>query len=152
MSKRLFVFFLFLTLTACSKNGMVGEEPPKAMIQVGKETYETKLGSYCWSSNNQGKCVDTAGPVELLKGKNPIAIKPGKAVTFKVNYSPKPEEFDVIQFINNKDTIIPFDNGRFTAPTQKGIYYYSVLARWLDKKDKNISKGDASYVFALEVK
>jgi len=131
---------------------MAGTDPPDVMIQIGKETYETKLGSYCWSSNNHGKCVDIAGPVELLKGKNPIEIKPGKAVTFKMNYSPKPDEFDVMQIINNKETKIPFDKGSFTAPTQKGIYYYSVSVWWMDKKDKNISKGDASYVFALEVK
>jgi hypothetical protein len=154
MSKLLAASLLFLlfNLMGCSNNGMVGDKPPKAMIQIGKQTFETKLGTYCWNSNGQGKCVDTAGPVELLKGKKPIEVRPGEIVTFKMNYNPKPNEFHLIQMNKNKEMDVVLEKGHFTAPTHKGVYYYSYGVWWKDKKDEHVSKGDAFYAFAIEVK
>jgi hypothetical protein len=131
---------------------MDGDKPPKSMIQIGKQTYETKLGTYCWSSNGQGECVDMVGPVELLKGKKPIEVKPGEVVTFVMNYNPKPNETHLSQMNNNNDIEIVVEKNRFAAPVNKGIYYYSFGVWWMDKKEKHVSHGDASYVFALEVK
>ncbi|MGE8206793.1 hypothetical protein ACQKP0_19975 [Heyndrickxia sp. NPDC080065] len=157
MNKRLFtlVVLLILTLIGCSNKEVNDEidkeKPPKAFIKIGAKTYETKLGTYCWHFGNKGVCVDTAGPVELLKDKQPIKVKRGEEITFIMNYEPKPNKFHVIQINNNNETEIKVENNRFTAPTQKGVFYYSYGVWWMDKKKANVSNGSAFYAFALEV-
>lgn len=47
---------------------------------------------------------------------------------------------------------IEVNDQKFTAPDEKGIYYYSYGVWWMDEKEENVSNGDASYVFVLEVK
>lgn len=61
---------MLFILMGCSLNGMTGSQPPKARIEVGEKSYQTKLGTYCWKRT----CVDTAGSVELLKGKTPVKV------------------------------------------------------------------------------
>ena len=147
------ILFTVFILTGCSSNdGMKGDKPPQVMIQIGEQTYETKLGTYCWNAKGKGECVDKVGPVELLKGEKPIEVRPGEDVTFLMNYNPKPNEIDVTQINNNKETKVVVAKNRFIVPTNKGIYYYSYGVWWMDKKEKHVSNGDASYVFALEVK
>jgi hypothetical protein len=123
MNKRLVLLLLIilLTLFGCSNNSIVGKKPPKTLIKIGNETYETTLGSYCWKE----RCVDTAGPVELLEGKKPIKVKPGEDVTIVMDYEPKPNKFHFTQIHENRETEVVLEDNRFAAPTEKGIYYYS---------------------------
>ncbi|PGY06824.1 hypothetical protein [Bacillus sp. AFS031507] len=146
-----FVVFIGLNLMGCSNSGMLGDKPPKASIKIGNKMYKTTLGSYCWDIRGRGACVDTAGPKVLLEGEKPIKIKPGEKITFVMNYKPNPNEFHVIQMTENKEIEVEVENNRFTAPTQQGIYYYSYSVWWMDKKEVNVSHGDASYAFVLEV-
>jgi len=44
-------------------------EPPKTFIEIDNKRFETTLGTYCWQGPGESKCVDTAGPVELLECK-----------------------------------------------------------------------------------
>jgi uncharacterized lipoprotein NlpE involved in copper resistance len=141
------LLFILLTLMGCSNNRMAGEKPPKVLIEIGNETYGTTLGSYCWRNT----CVDTAGPVELLEGKTPMKVKPGEDVTFVMDYEPKPNEFHIVQMIENGETEVVVKDNHFVAPTEKGIYYYSYGVWWMDEKEANLSHGDAFYAFALEV-
>ncbi len=86
------IFFLVgITLSGCtsSNNGMDGAKPPEAVIEIGNKSYDTTLGTYCWKGNSQGVCVDTAGPVEILKGKEPITVNPGEIINFVINDEPK---------------------------------------------------------------
>jgi uncharacterized lipoprotein NlpE involved in copper resistance len=149
MHKRLFLLLLIilLTLMGCSSNRIVGEKPPKTLIKIGNETYETTLGSYCW----KGRCVDTAGPVELLEGKKPIKVRPGEDVTFVMEYEPKPNKFHIVQLKENRETEVVVEDNRFVAPIEKGTYYYSYGVWWMDENEANLSHGDAFYAFALEV-
>lgn len=144
------LFLVGLTLIGCSSssNGMEGEKPPKAEIEVGNNSYETILGTYCW----QAECVDTVGPEELLKGKEPIKIKPGEKITFVMNYEPKPNEFHVLQIGESEEVEVNVKDNSFTAPLQKGVYYYSYGVWWMDAKVENVSHGDAFYNFVIEVK
>ena len=80
MKKCLFILLVLIsiTITGCSKDELSGEKPPEVNINIRNESYETKQGSYCW---NDG-CVDTAGPVELLKGKVPIKVNQERKYLF----------------------------------------------------------------------
>jgi hypothetical protein len=158
MNKWLLFFIVLITImnAGCSKgessiNGMTGSNPPIAKIKIGKETFSTKLGSYCWIVGSKSTCVDTAGPVELLKNEKPIRVKAGEEVTFEMDYEPKPNEVHVTQVNENKETDVLVEDNHFTAPMEKGIYYYSYGVWWMDKKEANVSNGDAFYAFVLEV-
>lgn len=40
---------------------------------------------------------------------------------------------------------------KFSAPKEKGIYYYAYSAWWMDENRQSISNGDAYYAFVLKV-
>ncbi len=152
-----FIILIAATITGCSKDEgstseMTGSKPPTAMIKIGEETFSTKLGSYCWTVRNKSTCVDKAGPVELLKNEKPIQVNAAEEVTFEMDYEPKPNEFHVIQINEGKETEVIVNDHHFTTPTNKGIYFYSYAVWWMDEKEVHVSNGDASYVFALEVR
>ena len=151
-----FIVLIGITIAGCSKsesstNKLTGSKPPIAMIKIGKEVFPTKLGSYCWKGLRESTCADTAGPVELLENVNPIQVQPGSEITFEMDYEPKPNKVHVIQINENKETDVLVEDSHFTAPLEKGIYYYSYSVWWMDKKEVNVSNGDAFYAFVLEV-
>ncbi|WP_164669668.1 hypothetical protein [Virgibacillus doumboii] len=131
------------------ENGdLPGDSPPNAYIKMDNKKYDTKLGSYCWKTG----CVDKVGPVELLKDQEPIQVQAGESITFGMEYTPKPNEVHLSQVSNDKETDVELKGNQFTAPDEKGIYYYDYGVWWMDEEKENLSHGDASYVFVLEVK
>ena len=149
MKKSFFIvaFLIGFILMGCSNGELSGEKPPNTLIGIGNDTYETVLGTYCWKN----ACADTAGPIELLEGKEPVKVKPGEIISIVMDYEPQPNEFHIEQISGNVETEIVVTNNRFTAPTQNGIYYYSYGVWWMDEKEENLSNGDAFYAFVLEV-
>lgn len=155
------IWFLVMVLALMSAIGcsnpqstskeLGGEQPPKAKIQIGERMYETKLGTYCWTSKNQGRCVDTSGPVELLKGENPVSVQPGEVVKFVMDFEPKPNKYHVEQINDGKHSEVVVKENSFHAPTQSGTYYYSYGVWWMDEHLENQSNGDAFYCFVLKV-
>ncbi len=143
----LLVIFTGLLLIGCAKVELSGGKPPKTILEIGKETYETVLGSYCWKNT----CVDTTGPIELLEGKAPVKVKTGETIGFKMDYNPKPNECYLVQVQEDEETEIIVQEDEFIAPSEKGIYYYAYSVWWMDEKEENVSHGDAFYAFVLEV-
>lgn len=145
-----------LNLIGCSNNDLnnklSGEKPPKTLIEIENETYETELGSYCWGEFQKDICVDKDGPVELLKGKVPIKVKPGEKISFLMNYEPQPNKINVIQIKEKKESNVVVKDNQIKAPVEKGVYYYSYGVWWMNEKELNVSHGDALYAFVLEVK
>ncbi|KKK38238.1 hypothetical protein WQ57_09845 [Mesobacillus campisalis] len=141
-------------MTGCTNIGLTQEEPkpPKAFIEITNETSETVLGTYCWSYNGMSECADAPGPIELLEGRDPIEVNPGEKITFVMEYEPKPNKIHLLQISNNEESEVKLSNNHFLAPSQKGVYYYSYGAWWMDEKEENVSNGDAHYAFAIEVK
>jgi hypothetical protein len=150
MNKCLLILFVLISFTmiGCSNLGMVEEKPPEVYLKIGDERFETKLGTYCW----KGTCADTVGPVELLKGKEPIKVNPGEKIAFLMEYEPKPNEFHLTQISDSNEEEILISENSFSAPTQSGIYYYAYGVWWMGEKEENLSHGDAFYAFVLEVK
>lgn len=158
------VLFIALLLGACSASNdksadtiLSGDKPPNVVVKIDGEKYETVLGSYCWEISSTGnkktaECVDTSGPVDLLKDKEPIQIKAGEEVTLNMDYTPKPNEMHLSQMKSDGEMEIEVNDNQFTAPDEKGIYFYSYGVWWMDEEDKDLSHGDAFYAFSLEAK
>lgn len=149
MYKRLFLFAILigLSLMGCSNERLSGGKPPKVFLEIDHEMFEATLGTYCWN----GTCIDTAGPIELLEGKKPIIVKSGETVKLVMDFEPKPNEIHVVEMSENEETEVEVKDNQITAPKEKGIYYYSYGAWWMDEKEENVSNGDAFYAFVLEV-
>jgi len=110
------------------------------------------LGSYCWDiSKGKSECVDTAGPVELLKDEKPIQIKAGEQIKLNMDYTPKPNKIHLSQIDNDDEKEIEINDNQFTAPDEKGTYFYSYGVWWMDEEDEDLSNGDAFYAFVIEV-
>jgi len=129
--------------------GLPGTQPPDAFIEIGEARYETKLGTYCWSGEKAGRCVDTLGPVELLKDKEPVQLEPGQIIRFVIEGEPKPNKVDLVQIHDHKHSTIKVTDFQFSAPQEKGVYYYSFGVWWM--ADNQVSLGDAFYNFVIEV-
>ncbi|KIL42713.1 hypothetical protein [Jeotgalibacillus soli] len=124
MKKCLFILLVLISFTimVCSKEELSGKNPPEVNLNIGNENYETKLGTYCWKD----KCVDTVGgPVELLKGKVPIKVNPGEKISLLMEYEPKPNESHLMQVSESNENEVLMEENSFSAPSQKGVYYYS---------------------------
>lgn len=156
--------FLLLIMVGCSdekfgtqfEDGfgaqLPGDRPPEVKIEVNNRTYETVLGTYCWSSENLGLCVDTAGPKELTKGKALIQAEPGEEINVVMNYQPQPSKIHLSEESEAGEMIeVEVADNHFFAPEEPRIYYYYYGVWWMDQKEKNVSLGDAFYAFALEV-
>lgn len=150
MKKYLFVLLVLISFTimGCSKEELSGDKPPQVNINIENKNYKTELGTYCW----QDGCVDTVGPVELLKGKVPIKVNPGEKISLLMEYEPKPNEYQLMQVSESNENEVLIEKNSFSAPSQKGVYYYSYSVWWMDDKEENLSHGDAFYAFLLEVK
>lgn len=152
VSALLLVFILSGCGDTSTDNGLSGDTPPNVNVEIDGESYETVLGTYCWDiSKGESECIDTAGPQELLKDKDPIQIKAGEEIKLNMDYTPKPNKIHLSQIENDDETEIEIDDNHFTAPNEKGTYYYSYGVWWMDEEDEDLSHGDAFYAFALEV-
>lgn len=138
--------------TSTENNSLSGDTPPNVSIEIDSESYETILGSYCWDiSKGESECVDTAGPVDLLKDEEPIQIKAGEQIKLNMDYKPKPNKMHLSQLENDDEVEIEINDNQFTAPDEKGTYFYSYGVWWMDEEDKDLSHGDAFYAFVIEV-
>ncbi|MGN4126051.1 hypothetical protein ACMGD3_13730 [Lysinibacillus sphaericus] len=69
-----------------------------------------------------------------------------------MDYEPQSREIHLSEYSENKILVdIAVKDNHFTAPIQKGIYYYSYGVWWMKEKVENVSNGDAFYAFVLEV-
>lgn len=135
-----------LIFSSCN-NELPGNKPPEVFVKVNGKRYDAVLGTYCWKK----KCVDTLGPIELWKGNEPIQVNVGEEITVDMDYTPKPNVVYFSQFIDD-DSEIKINPDQFSAPKEKGRYYYVYSVWWGDEKRENYSLGDAYYVFEIEVK
>lgn len=87
----------------------------------------------------------------MFKGITPTAVISEADILVSFAYKPEPNELSIQQFGDDKTIQIPLKNGSFSAPKEKGIYYYGISAFWTTD-DGKYSKGDTSSVFVIEVK
>lgn len=134
--------FAALLLAGCAT--VSEDELPQAYIVVGEQTYETQIGTYCWDE----VCVDKVRPDEQLQDAKPIVVQAGEWLDVQLQATERPTDVDMSLVHGNDVQSVPLQNGRIAAPTEHGVYFYSYTASWIEG---DISYGDVSYVFSIEV-
>lgn len=87
----------------------------------------------------------------MMEGKSPAVVPPEARIDISFHHKPQPSEIRIEQFTDDGAAAIPFTEGSITAPGAKGVYYYGISAYWRSS-DGKYSNGDASSVFAIEVR
>ena len=118
-------------------------EPPDVRVTSDGESIAVQRGSYCWRGTFSGRCVDTAGPPELVQGMEPVPVEPGAPVEFR--FGREPSEVAVHLWPEGEPEEVPLTGARsFTAPLEPGTYVYSIFGRW-------DGRGDVTYAFTIRV-
>lgn len=130
---------------------VLAESAPKAQVIVANKSYPVYMGSYCWRGlESQSKCVNSLGAVKLARSKKVISVNSGERVKLNIVSHLKPNETSLYLVNGNKEKNIILKKNVFTAPLEKGTYYYTYGAWWAPD-NKIISYGNIFYIFALTV-
>lgn len=146
-SNRLFVVIGLIILIIAYRYVIMSQEVveiPTVQVVTQTEVIPSVAGSYCWHSAGEGKCVDTAAPHEMIESKQLpyVTVAPNETIEFQ--YSQKPTSISVQQWIEDFNYEEISTSARFTAPSEKGTYIISSIARF--------SNGDRTDSIAIEVK
>ncbi len=76
--------------------------PPEARLLAGQNDQVGGIGSYCWSGNSLGRCVDSVG---VSVPKDVITVSDGENVTFVLGFEPE----------NASLTVLPHSSGTIVA-------------------------------------
>ena len=139
-------------MTACSKpisstdltNSFdnVKDQMPKMNVVVDGGIYESATGTYCWSIKNATSCTDSSGnPFNYVDTAPPIVVKPGEAI--ELSFTDTPDSFTINLEENDKGQS-PNNKNPFGAPSEEGMYGYSVYTGW--------GNDDIAFDFVRDVK
>ncbi|HEY4623563.1 MAG TPA: cAMP-binding protein [Solibacillus sp.] len=146
-SNRLFVVIGLIILIIAGRYVIMSQEVvemPTVQVVTQTEVIPSVAGSYCWHSAGEGKCIDTAAPHEMIESKQLpyVTVAPNETIEFQ--YSQKPTSISVQKWIEDFNYEEISTSARFTAPSEKGTYIISSMARF--------SNGDRTDSIAIEVK
>ncbi|RIX49994.1 hypothetical protein D3P08_22265 [Paenibacillus nanensis] len=133
-------------LSACQAESEMPPEPPIPAVEVNGEKIHVLQSSYCWTSS----CADYAAPEERLRDEPKAVVPAEAAIQFSFD-GKQPDEVTATSFHNGKRSQAAVSGHAFSAPSEEGVYYYSLSAVWWADKENRITNGSSSYVFALEV-
>ncbi|MEK5185545.1 cAMP-binding protein [Solibacillus sp. FSL W7-1324] len=143
---RLFLIIAIIILVIIGRYFMAQNEVteiPDVTAVTSEITIDTVRGSYCWHSAGEAECVDTAAPHEMISTQNTpfVKVQPGEVLEFQ--YSQNVTSVSIQQWIEDYDYKEIATSTRFTAPTEKGKYIISSMARF--------SNGDVTDSIAIEI-
>ncbi|MCH1626473.1 hypothetical protein [Fredinandcohnia quinoae] len=142
-----------IDIEAVNEKSASAKRPPDlSLVGVGdpNTSVSSKINSYCWNESN---CTLTPKkPQDLLIDTRDYPVAPGQKLSFIVSATAYqalifPDSLKVTQIHKDTETEIEVTNKVITVPTEKGIYYYHVNAKW-----EGEIKGEAYYAFFLRVK
>lgn len=160
---------LGLTMAGCSDDKPVEEEshlplesnltmlkPPLLSVDAGGAGTHVELGKYCWEEEDKTCNIEPNNPQELLIGLTSMTVEPGQQISFGFGFietdPPYPrqlleiDKIKLVQFYKSEESEVEVIGRNFTAPQEKGRYYYLAKLRW----DGEIS-GEANYAFTYSV-
>jgi hypothetical protein len=133
------LFFFIVKYEPFSNN------PPTPIIKAGITNIASTEGSYCWNGFLYAQCVDKiyTSALDMADNYNPKVVAANEKITIKFRKKPS-EAIEVFFISKGSSEKVPLINNKFDAPSESGIYYYSVTTRW--------KQGGGNYGFSIEVK
>ena len=122
----------------------------------GDQTVSGTMDKYCWEVEGKTCALEATPPEELLQGMTPISVDQGEKISFSLPHHIRlnsvtellqPHKIELIQTKKDETSTFEVTNKEFTAPNEKGVYYYSAILTF----DGDI-KGEAIYAFSLSVR
>lgn len=124
-------------------------KPPLPVISAGAAGIPAVQASYCWDYLG---CADTAIGEQMYDGQTLTVVQPGERIDTVLNYEPQPSSVVVAKVTDGYAyDPVPLTDGVFTAPGEKGVYYYLYTANWTTD-DGGYMLNQTSAVFAVEVR
>ena len=136
------VLATFLLLACGGSNSNTGL--PRLGVTFARTPVPIALGSYCWQTVNQGRCVD-GGSIQseiLARGLDAIRVLPGSAGQVAFDRSPSKLNLTAGPDEDHLDPL-PISGNSFHAPSTAGRYVFRLSGHW--------QEGDASWVFVVTV-
>lgn len=121
-------------------------DPPVPNVTTNNKIVPTAPASYCWNGLLRAECVDTISPPEIIKHHDlkPIVVSAEAKIKVEFKTEPLKDTLRASIWIQDKPSESAVINHHFlTAPKEKGVYIFNLFASW--------GKGDANYVFVIEV-
>ncbi|CAM4233180.1 hypothetical protein [Paenibacillus typhae] len=124
-------------------------KPPLPVITAGAAEIPAVQASYCWDYLG---CADTAIGEMMYDGQTLTVVQPGERIDTVLNYEPQPSSVIVTPVVDEHAyDPVPLTDGGFTAPEEKGVYYFMYFANWTTE-DGVHTLNQTSAVFAFEVR
>lgn len=145
-ANRLFVIIGLIIVVIAGRFFLMNNEVvemPTVQVVTEKEVLPSFEGSYCWHSAGESTCVDKAAPHELIEISNATYVKVAPNETIEFQYSQNPSSVSIQQWIQDFDYEEIATTARFSAPSKKGTYIISSMARF--------SNGDRTDTIAIKV-
>ena len=145
--KKVLISLLALVLLVGGIYFGFNRKPPKPTITIENKIVEVAQGSYCWRGPMNAQCVGMISPPDIIKHHEltPVVVSPGAELKIDFNRKPLENTLNASLWLSNDETEnAPLNDKVLVVPKEKGVYIYSISARW--------EKGSSSYVFVIEVK
>lgn len=137
----LFILLGTLLLTACcSGNKLEGTKPPIPDVEIDSDNIPVVRGGYCWY-----ECTDAPSIPKIVERKEPTIVSKNAEITITFNYETKPNNISITRMKKGEEELY---HQPLTVPSEQGVYYYEINARW--NYDDLVA--DSSYAFVIEVK
>ncbi|MCW3795248.1 hypothetical protein OM416_26950 [Paenibacillus sp. LS1] len=125
------------------------KELPTPIIQTASGiSVPAVQSSYCWGS----KCADYVGGITMLEGTTPTPVLAGEKVTIEMDIPIPPDNVMMYEYVGDQSREISSQDGTFHLPQEAGIYYYGAFVNWSSKEDQQVSLGDTSFAFSVQIK
>ncbi len=131
-----------LTITAsCSGNNKLeGTVPPIPDIYIDSVDIPVVRGTYCWY-----ECADYPSIPEIVEEIEPTVVPGNSKFNISFHYTPRPSNISIARMKQGEEKLF---NQSLVTPSEQGVYYYEIDARW---NYENL-EADSFYAFVIEVK
>ncbi|WP_404349694.1 hypothetical protein LG311_03530 [Sutcliffiella horikoshii] len=144
MRKIMFLILAIGTLiivTSCSdKNELEGTKPPIPVINLDSVDIPVVRGTYCWY-----ECAEYPSIPEIVEKIEPTVVPATSKFTISFLYTPRPSNISIARMKQGEEKLY---NQSLVTPSEQGVYYYEIDARW--NYDDLVA--DSYYAFVIEVK
>lgn len=125
---------------SCSGNKLEGTKPPIPVVYIDSIDIPVVRGTYCWY-----ECAEYPSIPEIVEKVEPIVVPGAFKFNISFHYNPRPSNISIARMKQGEEKLY---NQTLVTPSEQGVYYYEIDARW----NYDDLEADSFYAFVIEVK